>query len=76
MFYIDACAGAISDSSVSKYRRRMWIAASTGVLVLSLLTLAYCKAWGAFLVDMFGGGAGDWDPKRQKQVGMVFVCST
>jgi solute carrier family 45 protein 1/2/4 len=28
------------------------------------LTLAYCKQLATFLVDLFGGGQGDWDPKR------------
>ena len=56
--------GAISDSSTSKYRRRYWIVSSTAVLVLSTLTLAYCKQIAGFLVDLFGGGQGDWDPKR------------
>jgi solute carrier family 45 protein 1/2/4 len=58
--------GAISDSSPSKYRRRYWIALSTGVLVLSTLTLAYCEVIAAFVVDLFGVGAGDWDAKRTR----------
>ncbi|KDQ64622.1 hypothetical protein JAAARDRAFT_28261 [Jaapia argillacea MUCL 33604] len=60
--------GAISDSSVSKYRRRYWVVSSTIVLVVSTLTLAYCQDLAAFIVDLLGGGAGDWDPKRVKQV--------
>lgn len=60
--------GAISDSSTSKYRRRYWIASSTAVLVFSTLVLAYCKELAAFLVDLFGGGQGDWDPKRADYV--------
>jgi solute carrier family 45 protein 1/2/4 len=28
------------------------------------LTLAYCKQLATFLVDLFNGGQGDWDPKR------------
>ena len=34
------------------------------MLVLSTLTLAYCKQIAGFLVDLFGAGQGDWDPKR------------
>jgi len=34
------------------------------VLVVSTLTLAYCKQLAALLVDLFGGGQGDWDPER------------
>lgn len=60
--------GAISDSSTSKYRRRYWIVSSTIVLVVSTLTLAYCKEIAGFLVDLFGGGQGDWDPKRSYYV--------
>jgi len=60
--------GAISDSSTSKYRRRLWIASSTVVLLISTLILAYCQGIAAFFVDLFGGGAGDWDPKRAQQV--------
>ena len=37
---------------------------STAVLVISTLILAYCKQLAAFLVDLFEGGQGDWDPKR------------
>lgn len=65
--------GAISDSSTSKYRRRYWIASSTAVLVVSTLTLAYCKEIAAFLVDLFGGGQGDWDPKRINYVGNTAI---
>ena len=60
--------GAISDASTSKYRRRYWIVLSTVALVISTLTIAYCREIAAFFVDLFGGGLGDWDPKRQAQV--------
>ena len=60
--------GAISDSSHSKFRRRYWVILSTVALVLSTGALAYCQSTAAFFVDLFGGGAGDWDPERQKQV--------
>lgn len=60
--------GAISDSSHSKYRRRYWVVLSTVALVVSTAALAYCDSMAAFFVDLFGGGAGDWDPERQKQV--------
>jgi solute carrier family 45 protein 1/2/4 len=63
--------GAISDSSPSKYRRRYWIATSTAVLVLSTLALAFCQSMAAFFVDFSGGGAGDWDPKRDKLVSVT-----
>ncbi|KII95051.1 hypothetical protein PLICRDRAFT_128474 [Plicaturopsis crispa FD-325 SS-3] len=66
--------GAISDSSSSKYRRRYWIGLSTAVLVFSTLTLAYCQNLAAFFVDVFGGGAGDWDPKRIKQVSNTAIA--
>ncbi|KAJ7180236.1 major facilitator superfamily domain-containing protein [Mycena crocata] len=57
--------GAVSDSSTSKYRRRLWIATSTVALVISTLTLAYCEGLADFLVDVLAVGAGDWDEKRQ-----------
>ncbi|EJD01423.1 MFS general substrate transporter [Fomitiporia mediterranea MF3/22] len=60
--------GAISDSSRSRYRRRFWVATSTGVLCFSTLILAYCQEIAAFFVDAFGGGEGSWDPKRDRQV--------
>lgn len=62
------CTGAISDSSGSRYRRRYWIITSTLLLCISTLVLAYCKEIAAFFVDLFGGGLGDWDPKRKAQV--------
>ena len=64
-------SGAISDSSHSKYRRRYWVVLSTAVLCISTLVLAYCQGIAAFFVDLFGGGAGDWDPKRIEQVSIV-----
>ncbi|KAI0776110.1 MFS general substrate transporter [Trametes elegans] len=60
--------GAISDASTSKYRRRYWVVLSTLGLVVSTLTLAYCKEIAAFFVDLFGSGAGSWDPKYGKTV--------
>ncbi|KAI5123444.1 hypothetical protein M0805_006149 [Coniferiporia weirii] len=60
--------GAISDSSKSRYRRRYWVATSTAVLCLSTFVLAYCKEIAALFVDVLGGGAGSWDPKRHEQV--------
>ncbi|KAI0068767.1 MFS general substrate transporter [Artomyces pyxidatus] len=59
--------GAISDSSTSKYRRRYWVVLSTVVLLVSTLTLAYCKDIASVFVDLFHGGAGDWDPRRAHQ---------
>ena len=65
--------GAISDSSHSKYRRRYWVSLSTVFLVVSTLALAYCQSIAAFLVDAYGGGAGDWDPSRSKQVSNMAI---
>lgn len=65
--------GAISDSSTSKYRRRYWVVLSTGALVISTLALAYCQNIAGFFVDIFGGGAGDWDPERTKQAVNVAI---
>ena len=61
-------AGALSDSSTSKYRRRYWIILSTVALVISTLTLAYCQKLAAFIVDIFAVGVGDWDEERKKWV--------
>lgn len=49
---------------------------STAVLLVSTLALAYCKEIAAFLVDLFGGGLGDWDPERQKEVLVSSRCLT
>ncbi|KAG9317437.1 hypothetical protein JVU11DRAFT_1637 [Chiua virens] len=65
--------GAISDSSHSKFRRRYWVISSTVALVLSTAALAYCDITAAFFVDLFAGGAGDWDPERKKQVTNVSI---
>ncbi|KAF8591426.1 MFS general substrate transporter [Ramaria rubella] len=65
--------GAISDSSTSRYRRRFWIAWSTVVLVISCLTLAYAQDVASVLVDFFGGGVGDWDPKRLAEAKNVAI---
>nr|XP_019012384.1 solute carrier family 45, member 1/2/4 [Kwoniella pini CBS 10737]OCF51165.1 solute carrier family 45, member 1/2/4 [Kwoniella pini CBS 10737] len=60
--------GAISDSSNSKYRRRYWIVTATILLVLSGLGLAFTEPIAKALVDLFGGGQGDWDPRSIKLV--------
>lgn len=60
--------GAISDSSLSKYRRRYWIVAATVLLVISGLGLAFTEPVAKALVDLFGGGQGDWDPKEARLV--------
>ena len=38
------------------------------MLVISTLTIAYCKQLAGFFVDLFGGGQGSWDPKRDDYV--------
>ena len=38
------------------------------MLVVSTLTIAYCREIASFFVDIFGGGAGSWDPKNRKTV--------
>ncbi|WVR04092.1 hypothetical protein IAU60_001091 [Kwoniella sp. DSM 27419] len=58
--------GAISDSSSSKYRRRYWIVTATCLLVFSGLGLAFTEPIAKAIVDLFGGGQGDWDPRSIK----------
>lgn len=60
--------GAISDSSHSRYRRRYWIVTSTMLLVFSGLGLAFTEPIAKALVDLTGGGQGDWDPKTIRLV--------
>lgn len=40
-----------------------------------MLSLAFCQAIAAFFVDIFHGGAGDWDPQRNKAVGFLYFLS-
>lgn len=68
LIYGDLDVGAISDASSSKYRRRYWVVTSTLALVVSTVTLAYCKDIAGFFVDLFGVGEGSWDPQRNKTV--------
>ncbi|KAH9999305.1 MFS general substrate transporter [Russula vinacea] len=63
--------GAISDSSVSKYRRRYWVVLSTAALVVSTLALAYCKEIASFFVNMFRIGV---DPKQTTQASSVAIA--
>ncbi|KAF8165226.1 major facilitator superfamily domain-containing protein [Crassisporium funariophilum] len=65
--------GALSDSSSSKYRRRFWIMLSTAALVISTLTLAYCKELAAFFVDLAAVGDGDWTEKRADRVSSTSI---
>ncbi len=60
--------GAISDSSNSRFRRRYWIVTATLLLVFSGLGLAFTEPIAKALVDLFGGGQGDWDPKSARLV--------
>ncbi|KAK8861283.1 hypothetical protein IAR55_002102 [Kwoniella newhampshirensis] len=71
--------GAISDSSNSRYRRRYWIVTATMLLVLSGLGLAFTEPIAKSLVDLFGGGQGDWDPKsvrlvKNTAIGIAVFC--
>ncbi|ORY25239.1 major facilitator superfamily domain-containing protein [Naematelia encephala] len=71
--------GAISDSSHSRYRRRYWIVTATMLLVLSGLGLAFTEPIARSLVDLFGGGQGDWDPRnvqlvRGTSIGIAVFC--
>ncbi|PVG03619.1 MFS general substrate transporter [Serendipita vermifera] len=70
--------GAISDSSSSAYRRRLWIWIATGALIFATLTLAYVEPIASFLVDMFSHME-DWNPARQEKVknlaiGLAILC--
>ncbi|KAF9534195.1 MFS general substrate transporter [Crepidotus variabilis] len=65
--------GALSDASTSKYRRRFWIILSTGALIVSTLTLAYCQEIAAILVDFGGVGKGDWDEERKEKARSVAI---
>ncbi|WWD16814.1 hypothetical protein CI109_101246 [Kwoniella shandongensis] len=71
--------GAISDSSNSRYRRRYWIVTATMLLVLSGLGLAFTEPIAESLVNLFGGGQGDWDPKtvhlvKNTAIGIAVFC--
>lgn len=64
--------GAISDSSTSRYRRRYWVIMSTGLLVISGIGLAFTQPVAKAIVDIIGGGQGDWDPNTQKMVCLLW----
>ncbi|CAD6576865.1 MAG: hypothetical protein TREMPRED_001789 [Tremellales sp. Tagirdzhanova-0007] len=63
--------GAISDSSSSRFRRRYWIVTATLLLILSGLGLAFTEPIAKSLVDLFGGGQGDWDPRSARLVSVT-----
>jgi len=56
-------AGALSDSSPSRYRRRQYIAFSALFILVSSLVVAYARESASVLVSIFTG-VGDWDPAR------------
>ncbi|PWN50762.1 MFS general substrate transporter, partial [Violaceomyces palustris] len=60
--------GSLSDASTSRFRRRQYMLASAVVLILSTLALAFSVPIATWLVDLTGGGIGDWDPKRKGKV--------
>jgi len=45
------------------------------LLVISGLGLAFTELIAQSLVDLFGGGQGDWDPKSQRYV-CIDYCSS
>ncbi|KZT62932.1 MFS general substrate transporter [Calocera cornea HHB12733] len=59
--------GAISDSSASNWRRRYWVVTSTGALIVSTLTLAYCVGIAEVLVDIFAAGKSGPDAHKTVQ---------
>lgn len=60
--------GSLSDQSTSSFRRRKYMLISAALLTLSTLTLAYSVPISTALVDVFGGGLADWDPRRHELV--------
>ncbi|KAF8341364.1 major facilitator superfamily domain-containing protein [Cantharellus anzutake] len=66
--------GAISDASTSKYRRRAWIVGATVTITVVSLILAFTNEISGFIVDLFGGGAGDWDPVRKGKVNSTAIA--
>lgn len=68
-------AGALSDASSSKYRRRFWILLSTIALVISTFTLAYCRELASFFVDLFGAHGGDWTERRAQLVSEIMFAA-
>lgn len=60
--------GAISDASLSKYRRRYWIVSSAIVLIVAGLLLAFVEPIGRFVVQLFKGSVAEVDHKRAKLV--------
>lgn len=45
--------------------------AATILLVFSGLALAFTEPIAALIVDLLGGGQGDWDPKRRRYVSFL-----
>ena len=43
------------------------------MLIFSCLALAYAQDAASVLVDFFGGGVGDWDPKRLHEVSSILL---
>ncbi|EPQ30430.1 uncharacterized protein PFL1_01956 [Pseudozyma flocculosa PF-1] len=63
--------GSLSDKSTSSFRRRKFMIASAALLTVSTLVLAYSVPLSTLLVDLFGGGLADWDPRRDSLVRTV-----
>ncbi|KZW04105.1 MFS general substrate transporter [Exidia glandulosa HHB12029] len=66
--------GAVSDASYSKYRRRKWVVASTGVLVASIILLSFTREIASVIVDLMNIGEGDWDPKRLSAIKSIAIA--
>ncbi|GAA6018292.1 hypothetical protein JCM10207_000793 [Rhodosporidiobolus poonsookiae] len=63
---VQPVVGALSDSSPSPYRRRLYIALSAVLVVFTTLQVAYARELAALLCTLPGlGGIGDWDPENE-----------
>ncbi|KAN0064842.1 hypothetical protein ACQY0O_001899 [Thecaphora frezii] len=60
--------GSLSDKSTSKFRRRRFMVISALLVTVSTLVLAFSVPLSILLVDLFGGGLADWDPRRHELV--------
>jgi len=63
----------VSDSSMSRFRRRYWIVLSTVALGIAVFVLAFTVQIASFLVNIFGSQAADWDPNRREQVRLTAI---
>lgn len=66
--------GSLSDSSMSRFRRRKYMLASAVVMAGATSVIAFAGPIAESLLELSGGGLGDWDPLLRSRVDSLTIA--